>query len=55
MRFTLVQKRVAEQVKNLPTKKSDMKTMGQLAQWFENYGRHVDQLPTLGVDKETLE
>lgn len=40
---------------NLRAKKSDMKTMGQLAQWFENYGRHVDQLPTLGVDKEMLE
>jgi hypothetical protein len=40
---------------NLRTKKKDMKTMGQLAQWFENYGRHVDQLPTLGVDKEMLE
>ncbi len=39
----------------LRAKKSDMKTMGQLAQWFENYGRHVDQLPTLGVDKEMLE
>ena len=29
--------------------------MGQLAQWFENYGRHVDQLPTLNVDKEMLQ
>lgn len=39
---------------NLKDKKGDWKTMGQLAQWFENYGRHVDQLPTLGVDKEML-
>ncbi len=29
--------------------------MGQLGQWFENYGRHVDQLPTLNVDKEMLQ
>jgi|GEM_PF-1142724 hypothetical protein len=46
---------VTHLLENLRAKKSDMKTMGQLAQWFENYGRHVDQLPTLGVDKEMLE
>ena len=40
---------------NLRSRKSDMRTMGQLAQWFENYGRHVDQLPTLNVDKEMLQ
>ncbi len=42
-------------LQNLRAKKSDMRTMGQLAQWFENYGRHVDQLPTLDVDKEMLQ
>jgi hypothetical protein len=46
---------VTHLLENLRAQKSDMKTMGQLAQWFENYGRHVDQLPTLGVDKEMLE
>ncbi|MCA9144943.1 MAG: hypothetical protein H6821_15660 [Planctomycetaceae bacterium] len=46
---------VTHLLENLRAKKSDWKTMGQLAQWFENYGRHVDQLPTLGVDKEMLE
>lgn len=46
---------VTHLIENLEGKKRDMKTMGQLAQWFENYGRHVDQLPTLGVDKEMLE
>ena len=42
-------------LENLGGKKSDIKTMGQIAQWFENYGRHVDQLPTLGVDPEMLQ
>ncbi len=42
-------------LENLRAKKSDMRTLGQLAQWFENYGRHVDQLPTLHVDKEMLQ
>lgn len=42
-------------VESLRELKSDMKTMGQLAQWFENYGRRVDDLPTLGVDPEMLE
>jgi hypothetical protein len=42
-------------LKNLRSRKGDMRTMGQLAQWFENYGRHVDQLPTLNVDKEMLQ
>lgn len=46
---------VAHLLENLRAQKSDWKTMGQLAQWFENYGRHVDQLPTLGVDKEMLQ
>lgn len=46
---------VTHLLENLQAKKGDLKTMGQLAQWFENYGRHVDQLPTLGVDKEMLE
>ena len=40
---------------NLRGKKSDMRTWGQVAQWFENYGRHVDQLPTLHVDKQMLQ
>ena len=42
-------------LKDLRSRKGDMRTMGQLAQWFENYGRHVDQLPTLNVDKEMLQ
>ena len=41
-------------LKDLRSRKGDMRTMGQLAQWFENYGRHVDELPTLDVDKEML-
>ena len=46
---------VTRLLENLRAKKSDIKTMGQIAQWFENYGRHVDQLPTLGVDPEMLQ
>ncbi len=42
-------------LKNLRSRKGEWKTTGQLGQWFENYGRHVDQLPTLNVDKEMLQ
>ncbi|MEO8495301.1 MAG: hypothetical protein ABI614_09535 [Planctomycetota bacterium] len=46
---------VTHLIENLRELKGDMKTMGQLAQWCENYGRHVDKLPTLGVDQEMLQ
>ena len=39
---------------NLKHKKHTMKTMGQLAQWLDNYASKVSHLPTLGVDKEML-
>jgi len=42
-------------LKNLRARKRDIKTMGQVAQWFENYGRKVDRLPTLNVDEEMLQ
>jgi hypothetical protein len=39
---------------NLKHKKHTMQTMGQLAQWLDNYSNKVNHLPTLGVDKEML-
>ena len=42
-------------LENLIDKKKKMQTWGQLAQWFENYGRHIDRLPILNVDEEMLQ
>jgi hypothetical protein len=42
-------------LKILGRKKHDMVTLGQFAQWLETYGRKLDHLPTLGVDKEMLQ
>lgn len=46
---------VIKLLQNLETQKKERKTWGQLAQWFENYARKIDRLPTLHVDKEMLQ
>jgi hypothetical protein len=42
-------------LKNLKTSKRNMQSMGQLAQYFDSYGRKVAYLPTLNVDPEMLQ
>ncbi len=42
-------------LKNLAFRKRNMQTMGQLAQYFDSYGRKVALLPTLNVDPEMLQ
>jgi hypothetical protein len=32
----------------------DAKSLGQVAGWFDIYGRRIDRLPVLGVDKDVL-
>ncbi len=42
-------------LKNLEISKRNMQSMGQLAQYFDSYGRKVARLPTLNVDPEMLQ
>jgi hypothetical protein len=41
-------------LKNLRVRKRNIKTMGQVAQWFSNYARKVDRLAILNVDEEMV-
>jgi len=34
--------------------KGQAKTIGQIGQWYDNYARQIDRLPTLDVDEEML-